>query len=107
MTFGAQNGNLSRRVVCALDLAPEPGVPWSVLKGRFWAWAAAAASILGICIATLHSRGGGSTTAGWSLYLTTGDAAFAELIANLILFIPLGVDTTIAGVKPLRVIAAG
>src|SRR5207245_771941 len=31
----------------------------------------------------------------------------AELIANLILFIPLGVALTIAGVKPLRVIAAG
>ena len=107
MTFGAQNGNLSRRVVCALDPAAQPGVAWSVRHGRFWAWAAVAAAILGICIATLHSRGGGSTTAGWSFYLTTGDAAFADLIANLILFIPLGVALTIAGVRPLRVIAAG
>src|SRR6266705_1689411 len=107
MTFGAQNGNLSRRLVCALDRAAQPGVAWSVRNGRFWAWAAAAASILGICIATLHSRGGGSTPAGWSPYLTTGDAAFAELIANLILFIPLGVALTVAGAKPMRVIAAG
>src|SRR6266699_664614 len=106
MTFGAPGWNLSQRLASALDQAPEPGVPWSVLKGRFWAWAAAAAAILGICIATLHSHGG-STTAGWSFYLTTGDAAFAELIANLILFIPLGVALTVAGVKPLRVIAAG
>jgi len=77
-----------------------------VLKGRFWAWAAAAAAILGICVATLHS-GGGLTPLGWSFYLTFGNAALAELIANLILFIPLGVALTLAGVKPMRVIAAG
>ena len=77
-----------------------------MLKGRFWAWAAAAAAILGICVATLHS-GGGVTPLGWSFYLTFGNAALAELIANLILFIPLGVALTLAGVKPMRVIAAG
>ena len=78
-----------------------------MLKGRFWAWAAAAAAILGICVATLHSAEGGSTPLGWSFYLTFGNAALAELIANLILFIPLGVALTLAGVKPMRVIAAG
>jgi VanZ like protein len=72
---------------------------------KTWAWTAAAASTLAIGIATLHSSGG--TTRGWSFYLTSGDAALGELIANLILFIPLGVSLTLAGVRPLRVVAAG
>ena len=75
-------------------------------QAKTWAWAAAAAATLGICVATLHS-GFGPIPPGWSFYLTTGDAALAELIANLILFIPLGVALTLAGVKPMRVIAAG
>ena len=72
---------------------------------KTWAWTAAAASTLAIGIATLHSSG--LTTRGWSFYLTYGDGALGELIANLILFIPLGVSLTLAGVKPLRVVAAG
>jgi len=44
---------------------------------------------------------------GWSFDLTSGDAAVAELIANLILFIPLGIALTLAGVPRMRVIAAG
>ena len=75
-------------------------------QAKTWAWAAAAAATLGICVATLHS-GFGPIPPGWSFYLTTGDAALAELIANLILFIPLGVALTLAGVKPMRVITAG
>ncbi len=43
----------------------------------------------------------------WSFYLTSGDAALAELIQNLILFIPLGVSLTLAGVRPVRVVAIG
>ena len=77
-----------------------------MLTRRIWAWAAAAAAILGICIATLHP-GSGTTALGWSFYLTSGNAALGELVANLILFIPLGVALTLAGVKPMRVIAAG
>ena len=75
-------------------------------QAKTWAWAAAAAATLGICIATLHA-GFGPIPPGWSFYLTTGGAALGELIANLILFIPLGVALTLAGVKPLRVVAAG
>ena len=52
-------------------------------------------------------RPSGSQLNPWSFYLTTGDAALAELIANLILFIPLGVSLTLAGVRPQRAIAAG
>ena len=72
---------------------------------KTWAWTAAAASTLAIAIATLHSSGG--ITRGWSFYLTSGDAALGELIANLILFIPLGVSLTLAGARPQRVVAAG
>ena len=75
-------------------------------QAKTWAWAAAAAATLGICVATLHA-GFGPIPPGWSFYLTSGDAALAELIANLILFIPLGAALTLAGVKPMRVIAAG
>jgi hypothetical protein len=46
-------------------------------------------------------------TRGWDLTLTSGDDALAGLIQNLLLFIPLGVSLTLAGVRPSRVIAAG
>src|SRR5207245_18710 len=91
---------------CAAGHTPRPGVPRSGRQATTWASAAAGAATLGICVATLHA-GFGPIPPGWSFYLTTGDAALAELIANLILFIPLGVALTLAGVKPMRVIAAG
>ena len=106
MTFSARGRNLSRNLVCALDPPPSLAYRGAVRRPKTWAWAAAAAATLAICIATLHS-GGGSTLSGWSFYLTSGDAALAELIANLILFIPLGIALTLTGVKPMRVIAAG
>jgi len=70
-----------------------------------WAWTAAAASTLAIGIATLYSSGG--TTRGWSFYLTSGDDALASLLENLILFIPLGISLTLAGVRPFRGVAIG
>jgi len=73
---------------------------------KTWAWAAVAASTLAICIATLLSQGS-IIAPGWSFYLTSGNAALAELLQNLMLFAPLGVSLTLAGVKPLRVVAAG
>jgi len=106
MTFSARGRNLSRNLVCALDRPPSLAYRGAVRRAKTWAWAAAAAATLAICIATLHS-GGGSTLSGWSFYLTSGDAALAELIANLILFIPLGITLTLTGLKPMRVIAAG
>ena len=68
--------------------------------------ALSALATIGILVATLHS-GRGELTNGWSFSLTSGDAALAELIANLILFIPLGVTLTLAGVRPGRVVAIG
>jgi hypothetical protein len=43
----------------------------------------------------------------WSFYLTTGDDALASLLQNLLLFIPLGISLTLAGVRPFRVVAIG
>jgi VanZ family protein len=63
-------------------------------------------STLAILFLTLR-QGGTSLTSSWSFNLTSGDAALAELIQNLILFIPLGVSLTLAGVRPSRVIASG
>src|SRR3989442_8458181 len=105
MTFSARGSTVSRSLVCALDPPPSLAYRGAVRRPKTWAWAAAAAATLAICIATLHS-GGGSTLSGWSFYLTSCDAALAELIANLILFIPLGITLTLSGLKPMRVIAA-
>src|SRR2546430_15751111 len=67
---------------------------------------AVALSTLGILIATLHSAGT-ELPPGWSLTLTSGDTALAELIQNLLLFIPLGISLVLAGVRPLRAAAIG
>ena len=61
---------------------------------------------LAILVATLHA-GGTKIAPGWSFSITSGDAALAELIQNLLLFIPLGLSLTLAGVRPLRVVAIG
>jgi len=61
---------------------------------------------LAILVATLHA-GGTKIAPGWSFSITSGDAALAELIQNLLLFIPLGLSLTLAGVRPLRVVALG
>ncbi len=46
-------------------------------------------------------------THGWSFDLWAGDTALADLIANLLLFLPLGLSLTLAGVRPWRVVALG
>ena len=69
------------------------------------AWIAAALSIAGILFFTLRPSGGALRT--WSFYLTSGDDALASLLENLILFIPLGISLTLAGVRPFRVVAIG
>ena len=51
--------------------------------------------------------GVGLVAEGWSYKLTSGDAALAELIQNLILFIPLGIFLTVAGVRPRYVVPLG
>src|SRR5256886_17574178 len=67
---------------------------------------AVALSPLGILIAPLRSAGT-ELPPGWSLTLPSGDTALAELIQNLLLFIPLGVSLVLAGVPPLRAITIG
>src|ERR1043165_6423993 len=49
----------------------------------------------------------GSSTHGWSFSLASGDAAVGEIIQNILLFIPLGISLTLAGVRPLVAIALG
>jgi glycopeptide antibiotics resistance protein len=60
----------------------------------------------GILVATLHA-GGHSTSQTWNWTLTSGDAALAELLQNLILFIPLGIGLRLAGVPLLRAVFIG
>ncbi len=67
----------------------------------------AALSTAAILFFTLRPGGDAKIALGWSFTLTSGPAALAELIQNLILFTPLGVSLTLAGVRPVRVVAIG
>ena len=69
-------------------------------------WLVVAASAAAILLATLHS-GGHSTPGVWSWSLTSGDAALAELLQNLILFIPFGIGLALCGVPLRRSVALG
>ena len=71
-----------------------------------WRWLPIAVSVVAILLATLHP-GGHSSSSGWSWSLASGEAALAELLQNLIFFIPLGISLTLAGVPPLRAVAIG
>jgi hypothetical protein len=73
---------------------------------RPWAILAIAVSLAAILFATLHS-GGTTLPRGWSFELTSGRAALAELIQNLLLFIPLGASLVLAGCGPLTAMLIG
>ena len=64
-------------------------------------------STAAILFFTVRPGGEAELAQGWSYTLTYGPAALAELIQNLLLFIPLGVSLTLAGVRPVRVVAIG
>ena len=73
---------------------------------RRLAWAGVALSTLFILVATLHVAGR-TVPPGWSFALASGNEALAELIQNLLLFMPLGASLTLVGVPPLRAVAIG
>jgi hypothetical protein len=64
-------------------------------------------STAAILFFTLRPGSNAELARGWSFSLTSGPAALAELIQNLLLFIPLGVSLTLTGVRPVRVVAIG
>ncbi|HEY3279471.1 MAG TPA: VanZ family protein [Gemmatimonadales bacterium] len=67
-----------------------------------------ALSVLAIGIATLHSAGT-ELPPGWTLALVAGDEALAEVVQNVLLFIPFGVALALAGwpTTALRLVALG
>src|SRR5438874_438546 len=65
-----------------------------------------AVAVLAILIATLRP-GGTALPTGWSFDISSGEAALAEAIQNLLLFVPLGIALVLNGVRPLRAIAIG
>ncbi|HXM39254.1 MAG TPA: VanZ family protein [Gemmatimonadales bacterium] len=67
---------------------------------------AVALAVLAICIATLRPSGT-VMPSGWSFDIASGEAALAEAIQNLLLFIPLGMALAWKGFRPLRAIAIG
>ena len=72
---------------------------------RRLAWIGVALSALAIIRATTFASG--TSTHGWSFSLASGDAAVGEIIQNLLLFLPLGICLTLAGVRPLIAIPLG
>src|ERR1700752_4662136 len=73
---------------------------------KLFPWRLLAAATGAILLATLHV-GGHSTSGGWSFNLASGDAALAELLQNLIFFIPFGVALTLCGVSLRRSVVLG
>ncbi len=69
-------------------------------------WLVVATSTAGILLATLHP-GGNSASGDWTFNLASGGAAVAELLQNLILFIPFGIGLTLSGVPVRRSVALG
>ena len=67
---------------------------------------AVALSVLPILIATLRPAGG-DLAHGWSLALIEGDEGLAEVIQNVLLFVPLGLALALGNTRALRAIAAG
>ena len=67
---------------------------------------AVALSVLAILVATTF-RSGTTLPDGWTWYLASGESAFAEVIQNLLLFIPLGLSLSLAGVSLVRTVALG
>ncbi len=65
-----------------------------------------ALSVTAICIATLRPTGD-AIAAGWSFSLTSGDEAVAEVIQNLLLFIPFGAAVAMLGLRWRHVLLAG
>ncbi|HET8712387.1 MAG TPA: VanZ family protein [Gemmatimonadales bacterium] len=64
-------------------------------------------AVAAILLATLHG-GGRTTSPGWNWAITSGDAALAELLQNLILFIPFGAAVaTLIPRRPLLAVALG
>ena len=64
------------------------------------------AGVAGVLLATLHA-GGHSTDNTWRLNLWTGDAGLAELLQNLIFFVPFGIGLALLRVPVLPAIALG
>jgi len=62
--------------------------------------------IAGIVVATLHPSGH-TTDQSWNLNLWSGEAALAELLQNLILFVPLGIGLALLGVPILPAMTFG
>lgn len=65
-----------------------------------------AASAAFILVATL-SPAGRTIDSTWNWSLASGEAALAELLQNLIFFIPFGIGLALTGMRPLVAIALG
>jgi hypothetical protein len=69
-------------------------------------WALVALSVAAILLATLHPDGR-YTPSGWSWTFGSGEAALAEALQNLILFIPFGIGVALCGARLSRAALLG
>jgi hypothetical protein len=67
---------------------------------------AVAVSVTAILVATLRPTGT-ELAPGWSFVLASGDEAVAEVLQNVIFFIPLGLTLALGSTRAWRLIAAG
>jgi len=65
-----------------------------------------ALAVLAVLIATLRPQGS-ALPLGWSTSLLSGQDGFAEVLQNVILFVPLGIALALGNMRALRCIAAG
>jgi len=65
-----------------------------------------AVSILAVLVATLRPAGG-DLPSHWTTALIDGDDAVAEILENVLLFVPLGLALALGNTRTLRHIAAG
>ena len=63
-------------------------------------------AVLAILIATLRPQGG-ELPHGWSFALLAGPNGFAEILQNIMLFVPLGIALALGKTTALRAVAAG
>jgi len=75
-------------------------------RTRLGATALTALAVLPILVATLRPVGG-ELPHGWNFALIEGDEGIAEILQNVLLFIPLGVALALGNPRTLRNIAAG
>ncbi len=83
-------------------LTPGGSPGWARVRGR----ALQALAVLAILTATIRTAGT-ELPRGWTTALFEGDEGLAEVLQNIILFVPLGLTLALGTTRALRLVAVG